>query len=589
MCGIIACRANAPAVDYLLAGLKRLEYRGYDSAGIAIAATDGQVVRLRRAGRIHVLEEAARLHSGQELGGVGIGHTRWATHGVATEANAHPHTDCSGRISVVHNGIIHDAEVRRSELTAAGHRFASDVDTEVLCHLIEDRLVRSGDLVEAVRDTLSAVEGAWAIAVLEEGTGRVVVAANRSPLLVARTAAGVFAASDIAAMADWVQEFRALDDGEVVELTDDVNRTDSTDVPPAHRWAHGASDLGGYPDFMAKEIDEQPAVASRLLDAVGSDIANGNLWRGLCLGRLDRLHVIGCGTSLNAGLVIRNVAARLGGLPVTVTVASEAADVVVEPGTHRMAISQSGETADVLSALASGPVDAPLLALVNNSHSTLARRSDAVLNFAAGPEIGVAATKTFVNQVIAGVAVIVSALVADGRVAASRAERIARELREVPDRLVAAIAVARSVAPVVAAELADSTGLIYMSRGAGIPYAAEGALKMKELSYLWAEHHPAGELKHGPLALVDAGTPVLVIDNGDPKLAGNVAEVRARRGRVISVGGAGSGMPVVADVTSLWGPLESVVALQMIARAVALARGCDVDKPRNLAKSVTVE
>ncbi|WP_395309790.1 glutamine--fructose-6-phosphate transaminase (isomerizing) [Mycobacterium sp. AMU20-3851] len=594
MCGIIACRTHAPSVDYLLVGLKRLEYRGYDSAGVAIQTTGGEVMRIRRAGRIHALEEAVRMHAGAELNGAGIGHTRWATHGVATEANAHPHIDCTGRISLVHNGIIENADLLRRELAASGHRFESDVDTEVLCHLIEASMLQSEDLVDAVRSALGSVEGAWGIAVLEQGTGRIVVAANRSPLLVGRTAAGAFAASDIAAIADWVHEFRALEDGEVIELTGDGESGwagSSAEAPMLVQssWRNGDADLQGHTDFMAKEIEEQPGVASRLLDAIGDGVANGELWRALGLGELNRLQVIGCGTSLNAGRVIRHTAAVLGGLPVTVTVASEAAATIVEPDTHRIAISQSGETADVLSALTTIPADAPLLTITNNTHSTLARRSDAVLNCSAGPEIGVAATKTFVNQVICGVALTVSALVAGNRLSPAQGRALSAELRRLPDRLTAAIATARAAVPDVAGELVGASGFIYLARGSGLPYAAEGALKMKELSYRWAEHHPAGELKHGPLALVDGGTPVIVVDNGEPKLVGNVSEVRARNGRVVTIGPAGSTIPAIEAHGHPWGPLESVVALQMLARSVALALGRDVDKPRNLAKSVTVE
>ncbi|MGU3499850.1 glutamine--fructose-6-phosphate transaminase (isomerizing) [Mycobacterium sp. C31M] len=591
MCGIIACRTHAPAVDYLLVGLKRLEYRGYDSAGVAIQTADGRVVRLRRAGRIHVLEEAVRLHAGAEFNGSGIGHTRWATHGVASEANAHPHTDCTGRISVVHNGIIENADRLRRELAAAGHRFTSDVDTEVLCHLIEARMLQTADLVDAVRAALETVEGGWGIAVLEEGTGRIVVAANRSPLLVGWTSAGAFAASDIAAIADWVPEFRALDDGEVLELARDRRSGSSVDEPVLiqHCWRNQDADLQGHTDFMAKEIEEQPAAASRLLDTIGGGISNGELWRELGLGELNSLQIIGCGTSLNAGRVIRHVAAVLGGLPVTITVASEVGATVVHPGTHRLAISQSGETADVLTALVSVPPDVPLVTITNNTHSTLARRANAVLNCSAGPEIGVAATKTFVNQVICGVALTISALVAGDRLSPAQGRALGAEVHRIPDRLTAAIATAKTLVPQIASQLAGASGFIYMARGSGLPYAAEGALKMKELSYRWSDYYPAGELKHGPLALIDDGTPVIVVDNGEPKLAGNISEVRARGGRIVRIGSNGSTLPVLDAAVQPWGPLESVVALQMLARAVALELERDVDKPRNLAKAVTVE
>jgi glucosamine--fructose-6-phosphate aminotransferase (isomerizing) len=288
--------------------------------------------------------------------------------------------------------------------------------------------------------------------------------------------------------------------------------------------------------------------------------------------------------------VIRNVVQRLGGLPVVLTVASEAAEEIVEPRTLRLAVSQSGETADLLKALdLRMPAQPNMLALTNNPLSTLARRADAVMTCSAGPEIGVAATKTFVCQIVAGVAVMVSALVATDRLSVPAANRIVDDLRRLPDQLAAAGTVAKCVMPPIAEELTDASGFIFIARGTGLPYAAEGALKLKELSYRWAEHYPAGELKHGPLALICDGIPVVAVESDDPKLALNVAEVRARGGRVISIGSAGSTVPVVGDLAAPWGPIESALPLQILARNLALALGRDVDKPRNLAKSVTVE
>ena len=594
MCGIVACRTPAPAIDYLLIALRRLEYRGYDSVGVAVQTTRGDVVRLRTVGRISDLGRAVRDWTGPELNGVGIGHTRWATHGPATKTNAHPHTDCTGRISLVHNGIIENADTLRCALMTSGHHFATSVDSEVLCHLIEDQLNLSGDLLDAVETALTPLEGSWALAVLEERTGRIVVAARRSPLLIAHSGLGDFASSDIVAVADWVDEFRVLEDGDVVELNG-VNGWHNDGVgavaPVTARcmWRSGDADLNGHADYMAKEIDEQPAAAARVLDDFGDAIANGKLWRELGLAPFDRLQVIACGTSLNAGRVIRNAVRRLGGLPANVIVASEAAEEIVEPCTLRLVISQSGETADVLNALDSGVRgDPPLLALTNNSHSTLARRADAVVTCSAGPEIGVAATKTFVCQIVAGVAVMVSALVTAGRLSARDACRLVDELRRLPDRLAAASAVAKCVVPAIAEAHTEASGFVFIARGTGLPYAAEGALKLKELSYRWAEHYAAGELKHGPLALIGNGTPVVVVDNADPKLAINVAEVRTRGGRIISIGSAGSTVPVVGDPAAPWGPIESALPLQILARNLALALGHDVDKPRNLAKSVTV-
>jgi glucosamine--fructose-6-phosphate aminotransferase (isomerizing) len=597
MCGIIACRTHGPAVDYLVQALRRLEYRGYDSAGVAIQTKRGDVARVRTVGRVGALDRALTDWSGPELDGVGIGHTRWATHGSVSVENTHPHTDCTGRIHLVHNGIVTNANRLEGALLTSGHNFNSTVDSEVLCHLIEDQLVVSGDLLDAVHAALEPIEGSWALAVLEEGTGRVVVAAKRSPLLVARTARGIFAASDIAAIADWVDEFEVLQDGDVMELTgvegvQGRRMLSSSRRPVTARctWRSGDTGLNGHADYMAKEIDEQPAAVARVLDEFGAGIANGRLWRDLGMAPFERLQVIGCGTSINAGLVISNVVRGLGGLPAHVTVASEANGDVLERGTLQLAISQSGETADVLNAVAAPLGEGrPLLALTNSGHSTLARRADAVMACMAGPEIGVAATKTFICQIVAGTAVMISGLVAMDRLSTALAGEAVDALRRLPDRLAAAATVAKCVIPSLAEELVTASGVIFLGRGAGLPYAAEGALKLKELTYRWAEHYPAGELKHGPLALVDPGTPVVVVDNGDPKLAANVAEVQTRGGRIISIGGAGSTVAVLEPGAQPWGPVESAVPLQILARNLALALGRDVDKPRNLAKSVTVE
>jgi glutamine---fructose-6-phosphate transaminase (isomerizing) len=595
MCGVVACSMKAsPATDYLLAALRKLEYRGYDSVGIAIQ-TPGEIARLRTTGRIDALDALAREWSGPSFGSAGIGHTRWATHGCVSEVNAHPHSDCTGRISLVHNGIIYNNDELRSELLAAGHRFASDVDSEVLTHLIEDEWLPGTDLLAAVRSALSRIDGTWGLAVIERETARVVVAANRSPILLARSPHGQFATSDIAAIAEWVQEFRALDDGEVIELTPSEAEGGPLTIAAAAglrpcTWRASDVDLGDYTDYMAKEIDEQPAMVAGLVDAIVERVGNGGLWTDLGLPDFHRLHVIGCGTSLNAGHVIANLVRDVGRVPVTCTVGSEAGREIDQGHALCLVLSQSGETADVLSALESRAlVGLPRLALTNQMHSTLARQADAVVSCAAGPEIGVAATKTFVCQIVAGAAVMIAAMVAMNRISSSVGHTLADGLRRLPEELAAACATAKYLLPPVAEELTSATGFVFIARGTGLPYAAEGALKLKELTYLWAEHYPAGELKHGPLALIGPGTPVIAIDSADPRLHTNVSEVRARGGHVITVGGPGSTVPVVREPGAPWGPLAASIPLQILSRTVALALQRDVDKPRNLAKSVTVE
>jgi glucosamine--fructose-6-phosphate aminotransferase (isomerizing) len=601
MCGIVACRTHAPAVDYLLLALRKLEYRGYDSVGVAVRTKAGDVARLRTVGRIDALDRLVSGWTGADLDGVGIGHTRWATHGPVTEDNAHPHVDCTGRISLVHNGIIENAETLRQALATSGHQFATSVDSEVLCHLIEDERTRCEDLFQAVQIALTRVEGSWALAAIEAGTGKIVVATHRSPLLVASNRHGDFAASDFAAIADWVDDYRVLDDGDVVELASRQrwSHRGVAAMPPAvtlSTWNRRDAGLNGYSDHMAKEIDEQPEMASRLLDNLGDGIADGSLWSGLGMAPFDRLRIIGCGTSLNAGHVIAGVVRRIGCLPATCSVGSEAAEYIPEPRTLCLAVSQSGETGDVLNAIATRVAGDPLLALTNNAHSTLARQADAVLTCEAGPEIGVAATKTFICQIIAGSAVMISALVAMDRIARGPATRLVDDLRRLPEQLAASITVAKCVVPPIADQLTETAGFVFIARGSAVPYAAEGALKLKELTYRWAEHYPAGELKHGPLALIGPGTPVVAIENSNPKLAANLAEVHARGGAIISIGSSGgttpwvsSTVPTVGSLAGPWGPLQSVIPLQIFARTLALGLGRDVDKPRNLAKSVTVE
>ncbi len=595
MCGIVACHTRDAALDYLVPALERLEYRGYDSAGVAVSASDGSLRLLRSVGKLESLKKVVAGYDGPMLNGTGIGHTRWATHGAVSERNAHPHLSCDGGVAIVHNGIIDNAAALRAKLESGGHQFRSDVDSEVVAHLVEHMLRGGLNLLDAVNQAGRRLSGSWAIAALERVSGRIVVTAHRCPLVVARSRHGDFAASDVAALLQWVDSVQVLRDDDAVEIGGewrwagpDGPRTAPAAVVPG--WRPEDVLTGAYQDFMAKEIAEQPAVAARIVGALSDGIADGALWRDLGLAAPERVRILACGTSLHAGMVIGRVLEVAGGVPVHAVVASEAAESIIEPDTMTLAISQSGETADVLQAL--DRVDSSaVLAITNTMHSTLARRSDAAVNCNAGPEIGVAATKTFTAQVLTGVALALSGLVYSGRLCSEQARHYLAQLSEVPGQLAAAERVAARILPDLAESLSAAPGFLFIARNGGVPYVAEGALKLQEITYRWAHAYPAGELKHGPIALIEPGTPVIAIDDGDRRLQANLAEVAARGARIIDLGTAGSAVPLLAEHRPAppWGPLESVLGLQHLARSVALALGRDVDKPRNLAKSVTVE
>jgi glucosamine--fructose-6-phosphate aminotransferase (isomerizing) len=598
VCGIVAYRGRERASEFLLNALRRLEYRGYDSAGIAVTGADRNELHLTRAvGRVAALESRVAAQRRREDLGVGIGHTRWATHGGVSELNAHPHSDCTGGIAVVHNGIIDNAGDLEAELCHRGHVFSSQVDTEVVAHLVEEAYARTGSLAEATLAVVRRLRGTWALALTASSSAEVVLASYRSPLVVGSGPDFHLAASDITALAGSVASVSVLQDDDVVVLGDRVTWFDHTGREVAPResvqldWAGEDIERGAYQDFMEKEIAEQPSVVARLLERLLPEVIDGALWTQLRLPTPSRLRFVACGTSLNASQVTARTFGALTGIPAETVVASEY-DELVAPGPSdgvlTVAVSQSGETSDVLDALER--VRGPVLAITNRPQSTLARRSDALLESSAGPEIGVAATKTFTTQVVAGVALALAFAGATSSLSPTSVALHGLKLGSLPARLEMAHAIAFPVAVALADELAEARSFFFVSRGAGLPYAAEGALKLKEITYRNAEAIPSGEFKHGPIALIEQGTPVLVVEHGDGlRLAGSVAELASRGARIIRIGrGPDDTFPILSGPPPVWGPLESVLAFQHLARCLAVSLGRDADKPRNLAKSVTV-
>jgi glucosamine--fructose-6-phosphate aminotransferase (isomerizing) len=605
MCGIVAYCGQKPAVPALTDGLSRLEYRGYDSTGIALNPGDGRKLRIiRAAGRLSHLLTALALDKETDSR-IGIGHTRWATHGVPSKANAHPHRDCTGRVAVVHNGTIDNAAVLRAELMADGHIVATEVDTELIAHLIEDSLSDAGPrevaegadrLVAAVAAAVRRLKGSWALAVTAEAFDCVVVTRYHSPLLVGESENAYMAASDVQGFEPGIETIRELNDGDIVSLAsqavwiDAHGRQIPARAPLPTFEPLATATLDGAPDFTSKEIAEQPSAARHVIDTLSGRLRGGRLLDDLGLPLCGRVRLVACGSSFHAAQVTARVLASIGGIPTRVVIASEYATEVNEPDTLTVAFSQSGETADVLTAMDTWP--RPWLVITNNPQSTLARRADSVLGLGCGPELGVAATKSFTAQVIAGSALAIAICAAQDRINGSQLAHLQAQLAAVPDRLAATDEQVAPIATALAAELADQPGWIFTSRGAGMPYASEGALKLKELAYRWVETLPAGELKHGPIALVQDQTPVIVVQaQPTARLAVNVAEVAARGARIITVGnGEDATLPIVtADKEPPWGPLEAVIALQHLARGVTRHLGHDIDRPRNLAKSVTVE
>ncbi len=622
MCGIVGCVGSSSAVDFLLAGLHRLEYRGYDSSGIALLGASDELQVVKSAGRIGHLETL--LNQRPVTGRIGIGHTRWATHGAATDVNAHPHLGGNGEVAVVHNGVIENYQPLKARLEAQGYVFRSATDTEVIGHLIADclrrgyadRAARDSDhaaLLAAVQEALLQLRGTYGLALLFRHHPNVIVAARLgSPLVVGVGAGEHFVASDVSALAGYTDKIVYLADHEVALVTAESLRVVHRDRGAVPHNVHvldlavGDVGLGGYPHYMLKEIFEQPdSIRNALRGRLDHEAATAKLG-GLNLSpqqlrQVSRMVVTACGTSWHAGLVGEHQIEALARIPVEVEYASELRyrNPPMDPNTLVFAITQSGETADTLASLREMRRKGfPTLAICNVVGSTIAQEADGGIYLHAGPEIGVASTKAFTSQCV------VLALLAlyFGRLRHLSFEaglRILRELEELPNHVSRALATDAQVRE-IALKYAECDNFLYLGRQFNFPTALEGALKLKEISYIHAEGYPAAEMKHGPIALIDENMPVVFIAPRDAlyeKVMSNLQEVKARRGRIIAVANdddqeienLAEHVIRVPRTLSYFGPIVNSIPLQLLAYYTAVARGCNVDQPRNLAKSVTVE
>ena len=610
MCGIVGAVAERNVTAILIEGLKRLEYRGDDSAGVAVFTNAGKLERMRRPGKVSELDQAL---AGEPLvGRLGIAHTRWATHGAPCERNAHPHF--SGDLAVVHNDIIENHEVLREQLKGLGYVFTSDTDTEVIAHLLNHKLKDHSDLTTALKATVKELHGAYGLAVISASQpDRVVAARSGSPLVIGLGLGENFLASDQLALRQVTDRFMYLEEGDIADIRResvqiwDVNGQSVEREAVQYRDGAEAADKGEFRHFMLKEIHEQPSVVQRtlegrlsqnqvLVNAFGPQAAE-------LFAKVRNVQIVACGTSYHAGMVARYWLEELAGIPCQVEVASEFRyrKVVVQPDTLFVTISQSGETADTLAALRNAKELGFLgsLAICNVSISSLVRESDLTLLTQAGREIGVASTKAFTTQLVGLLLLTLSLGQVRGTLAEGVEATLVEELRRLPTRLGEALAMDSTVEKV--AELfADKNHTLFLGRGAQYPVAMEGSLKLKEISYIHAEAYPAGELKHGPLALVDDDMPVVTVAPNNElleKLKSNLQEVRARGGQLIVFADEKAGMtngegthvinmPHIHDTLS---PILYTIPLQLLSYYVAVLKGTDVDQPRNLAKSVTVE
>ncbi|MFC0040312.1 glutamine--fructose-6-phosphate transaminase (isomerizing) [Actinomadura rayongensis] len=614
MCGIVGYVGGQPALDVVVEGLARLEYRGYDSAGVALL-TGGGLATAKRAGKLVNLRKALEEEP-PPAGTVGMGHTRWATHGAPNDHNAHPHTDCSGRVAVIHNGIIENFAALRAELEEAGHKLRSETDTEAVAHLLEDELKSGAGLAAALRTVCRRLDGAFTLVVMSADEPDLVVGARRnSPLVVGVGQGENFLASDVAAFIAHTRDAIELGQDQVVELRADGVTVTDFDGRPAEvteyhvDWDVSAAEKGGYDYFMLKEIAEQPrAVADTLLGRIG---AGGRLSLDemripdAALRDIDKVVIVACGTAYHAGLIAKYAIEHWAGLPCEVELAHEFRyrDPILSRSTLVIAISQSGETMDTLMAVRHAREQrARVLGICNVNGSTLPRECDGVLYTHAGPEIAVASTKAFLTQLVAVYLIALYLGQVRGTKWGDEVTDMVHLLAEMPDKV---DKVLETMEPVraLARSLADQHCVLFLGRHVGFPVAMEGALKLKELAYMHAEGFAAGELKHGPIALIEQDLPVVVVvpprarEVLHDKIVSNIQEIRARGARTIVIAEEGddSVLPYadtlisVPAVPTLLQPLVTTVPLQVFACELATAKGHDVDQPRNLAKSVTVE
>ena len=611
MCGIVGVVAQRNVIPVLVDGLRRLEYRGYDSAGVAVQSDHDLLERVRKVGKVAELARALDEHP--VSGRTGIAHTRWATHGVPSEQNAHPHV-CHERVALVHNGIIENHDALREQQHAEGYRFTSQTDTEVIVHQIHRYLDQGQDLLAAVQSTVADLEGAFALGVIsKDEPGRLIAARRGSPLVIGIADDEMLIASDVAALISETKRFVFLEDGDVADITHDrltIHDQDNNVVERSVQTSKVTLDAtakGDYEHYMLKEIFEQPrAIADTLEGRIGSNRVLEEAFgssAGDMFAAVRGVHIIACGTSYHAGMVGRYWLESLAGIPCSVEVASEFRyrNPVVRNNSLIVTLSQSGETADTLAGLreARRLGFGHSLSICNVPESSLVRESDLVLMTHAGPEIGVASTKAFTTQLVA--MLLLTIILGRRHGMSPETEiRLVNELRSVPGKVEHALQLSDRIRALANQHFSDKNNALFLGRGEQFPVAMEGALKLKEISYIHAEAYPAGELKHGPLALVDESMPVIVVAPNNQlleKLKSNLQEVRARGGKLIVFADVDVGIESSEDVIVLpVAPTEDSIApiifsvpLQLLAYHVAAIRGTDIDQPRNLAKSVTVE